>query len=94
MPLVPEAIPLQKRRAPLWLLILVLVVLPPVGLFGWSFHRPVLIRGGCWRNAGFGRIYSDPGGASWTNTLYFGGGYLKILGGRQTGWYVWYWFWP
>jgi hypothetical protein len=43
MPIVTEDSQPKQRRAPWWVLGLVLVALLPVGLFGWSLHRPVSI---------------------------------------------------
>lgn len=41
MPLVPEQCEPKKRRAPWWALVFVLLLAPPVGLFAWSWFRPV-----------------------------------------------------
>jgi hypothetical protein len=93
MPILTETTHPRRRRLPVWALILAVVVLPLLGVFGWSLHRPVLIDDGL-RQAAFGRFNIEPRGNSQPNTLHFGGGCLKMPGGRQTGWYVWYWFWP
>ena len=45
VPILTETNHPRKRRAPVWLLILALVVLPLVGRFGWSSYRPIVLRG-------------------------------------------------
>jgi hypothetical protein len=43
MPLMTEADPPRKCRAPVWALVLAVVVLPLAGLFGWSCSKPVIL---------------------------------------------------
>lgn len=43
MPLLTEAAPRKKRRAPVWVLILAGTVFPVVGVFAWSWFQPVAI---------------------------------------------------
>jgi hypothetical protein len=41
MPILTETTPSRKGRAPVWLLIIALVVLPPMAVLGWSCYQPV-----------------------------------------------------
>jgi hypothetical protein len=90
MPILTEAAPPRKRRAPVWLLILAVVVLPPVGLFGWSCYRTVHLKH-AHRWIAFGRTKKGPAnrnsGPGWTTVN------LKLPGGRFTGWYGWFVYW-
>jgi hypothetical protein len=43
MPILIETTHPRKRRAPVWLLILAVVVLPLVGVFAWSCVQPVVL---------------------------------------------------
>ena len=76
----------RKRRAPVWLLILAVVVLPLVGLFGWSFHQRVTVEGS-WGQIRFERSPYDV--ALVDGTYDTGGGWYFIqrippqLGGRN-----------
>jgi hypothetical protein len=100
MPILRETDPLRKRRTPVWLLVLAVVVLPLVGLFAWSFHRPVQLLHGR-RGILFGRVpinaggYSSPRGQSyvWGTIPAYELRYFKLPGGRKTGWYMGAWYW-
>lgn len=100
MPLLTEADPPRKRRVPVALLILAIMVLLPVGVFGWSCHRPVSVVVGS-RGIGMGRIagegfvrsWQQGGGTVWYNEPDNGFWAVKLPGGQRTGWYIVLWIW-
>lgn len=99
MPLLPEADPPSKRRAPVWLLILAVVVLPLVGVFGWSWFQPVTITQGK-RGVAFGRTtypYHRMAGRRGPGFTWDGSsrvGWMAVkLPGSETGWYAVGWAW-
>jgi hypothetical protein len=92
MPILTETTHLRKRHAPVWLLILAVVVLPLVGLFAWSFYQPVILS---YQMSGiaFGRISKEalrPPRSLKPNYFWVD---FKLPGGKETGWYAAGWIW-
>jgi hypothetical protein len=92
MPILPATQPREKRRTPVWMLILAVVGLPPVGLFAWSCYRVVgLELAG--HGVGFGHTYeAPPGGKNWGTQRNNSWVAVKLPGGSRTGWYAAGWF--
>jgi hypothetical protein len=101
MPLLTEADPPRKRCAPVWALILAVVVLVPVVVIGWSCFQPIFLVFGK-RKVAFGRTTFPPAIESgYRRTTYFfqvtpGYGYwgVRLPGGPNIGWYGGTWAWP
>jgi hypothetical protein len=75
-----------------WALVLALVGLPLVGLFAWSCYQPVWIVNDN-RGVGFGYTTHPFWSRSTTYWPHYGWGFIKLPGGRKTGWYVAGWLW-
>ena len=92
MPLITEASQSGKRRAPPWLLILAVVILPFLVAFTWSWFQPVwLIRS--WQGVAFGRTTEAFWSKSTTSWPNYGWWSIKLPGGQKAGWYVMGWVW-
>ena len=106
MPILTEANPHRKRRPPVWVVILAVVVLPLSSVFAWSCYRTVRIGDGA-RCVVFGRIngfdWPSDWGGFWetdaTSSFYnepgdgWSGRAYKLPGGWKTGWYEVIWRW-
>ena len=90
MPILTEANQPRKRRASVWALILALLLLPPVGTFGWSCYQPVkFVGGGVW--VAFGRYPSDYDPVPELKMVCRGWGAFRLPGWPKGDWYVWGW---
>jgi hypothetical protein len=99
MPLLTEATHPRKRRAPVWLLVLAVVVLPLVGLFGWSWSQLIDL-GPPDLGVAFGCLNEETtraAGASGANYAWEGdlihGFWTFRLPGKEAGWYYVGWTW-
>jgi hypothetical protein len=93
MPILTETTHPRKRRTPVWLLILALVVLPLVGLFAWSWYQPVRFLYGL-RGVGFGRVTIPIGlNPPWVLQSDYAWVGIKLPEKRGNEWYAASWVW-
>jgi hypothetical protein len=99
MPLLTETTHPRMRRVPVWLLMLTMVVLPLVGVVGWSCYQPLTLAYEL-KGIAFGRVPADHlshwqrvSGYAWQDGPAYGGRAVKLPGGEKTSWYWIGWGW-